>query len=905
MFKTILSLIFGTYQDRQVKKLMKLVNKVNSIESQIESLSDDQLKAQTEKFREQLANGATLDDIIVEAFATVREAAKRQLGMRHYDVQLLGGYALYRGNIAEMKTGEGKTLVATLPIYLHALSGKGAHLVTANDYLAKRDAVWMSKVYKFLGMSVGIIQGNNSFVVEYDEKGNTIATPCERKAAYYADITYGTNNEYGFDYLRDNMKYDINEYCQRELNFAIVDEVDSILIDEARTPLIISGQAESNFELYYAVNKLCSTFEENVHYTKNEKNKSVQLTHEGIEAAQKFFNADNIYEVEHVEKLHYIDNSIKAYALYHRDIEYIVQDGKVVIVDEFTGRLMEGRRFGDGLHQAIEAKEGLKIENENQTLASITFQNFFRMYNKLSGMTGTAITEALEFQQIYGLDTIVIPTHLKISRIDYTDSIYKTTKAKYDAVVEDIIEKHELGRPVLVGTVSIENSEYISSLLKKHNIQHEILNAKNHAKEALIVENAGAYKAVTIATNMAGRGTDIKLGEGVREIGGLHIIGTERHESRRIDNQLRGRAGRQGDPGSSKFYLSLEDSLLRIFGAETVTKIMDTLKIPENEAIEHPMVTRSITTAQKKIENYNLEIRKHLNEYDTVNNMQRKVIYTLRKDVLTAVGSASLNADGTISGTLDNSSDDGNNNSENPSLIKKNQIYQIVMEFASGVLGNTLNVDSNDLDWRAKVSDSLGAIFGIQVDTADISKQSLTAKRDEYFAEIQSKIDEKIVGLGPVAYLVFKHLILTIIDTLWREHLRKLDHLRQSVMLRGYGQKDPLIEYKKEAFQAFTDMMNKVERDVIHYCLNVQIRSNEEMMAIDEQERNRKIAGVERHDSFSEQAANSGQSSQHQHNQGEQAPKTQPVRVGIKVGRNDPCPCGSGKKYKSCHGKEE
>jgi len=851
--------IFGTYNDRYLKKCAAIVQEINALEKEYEKLSEDELKAQTNNLKAALSNGKELDDILPKAFATVREVSKRTLSMRHFDVQLIGGYVLHKGKIAEMKTGEGKTLVATLPLYLNALSGKGAHLVTVNDYLARRDATWMGPIYLFLGLSVGIIQHEKSYKVVWEDESRfkTKTVECSRKEAYDADITYGTNNEFGFDYLRDNMKYDFDDFVQRELNFAIVDEVDSILIDEARTPLIISGPTDQSTDKYYIVDKVVRNLQKDIDYTLDEKEKNAKLTDEGITKVEKALGVDNLFDVRHVDLLHYVNNAVKAHAIFKRDVDYVVQDGQIVIVDEFTGRLMPGRRYSDGLHQALEAKEQVKIENENQTLASITFQNYFRMYNKLAGMTGTAATEAQEFREIYGLDVIVIPTNKPMIRIDYPDQIYKTAKEKYDAIINDILENHKIGRPVLVGTVSIEKSELLSKILSKKGIPHEVLNAKQHEKEALIVSKAGEKGAVTIATNMAGRGTDIKVKDEILKLGGLHIIGTERHESRRIDNQLRGRTGRQGDPGSSRFYLSLDDDLLRIFGSEKIAFIMDKLGMKEGEPIEHPLINKSIENAQKKVEAMHFEIRKHLLEYDNVMNQQRNVIYSLRRDILMG------------------------NDIEN---ILKENIENVVDGLFEDYVINSEVIDEELL--QKKIAEIFSVDFsfeGVSRKTANEYSNKLKEKIFEKFSSKKEELGEHFIGFS-------RFLMMNILDSKWKEHLLNMDHLRDSVGLRGYGQKDPLIEYKKESYVLFVNMLNKINTDTVKFLFNVkiQVESDEELEL---KSQNTELK-EERRDIFNE-------------NSQEDNKKSPIKRDTPKVGRNDPCPCGSGKKYKKCCGANE
>ncbi|MDR0477193.1 MAG: preprotein translocase subunit SecA, partial [Desulfobulbaceae bacterium] len=782
MITTILTKIFGSKNDRVLKAIRPLVIRTNEFEESIRQLGDQELAAQTVAFRERLAQGESLDQLLPEAFATVREAARRVLGERHYDEQLVGGVVLHQGKIAEMKTGEGKTLTSTLAVYLNALPGKGVHVVTVNDYLAGRDAEWMGRVHQFLGLSVGkIIHG-------LDDN--------ERREAYGADITYGTNNEFGFDYLRDNMKFDLRDYCQRGFNYAIVDEVDSILIDEARTPLIISGPSDIPTELYAKANHILPKFQEKEHYTIDEKARQVSMTDDGVALAEDLLGIENLYDPNNIDYLHHLNQAFKAHKLFKRDVDYIVSGGQVKIVDEFTGRVMEGRRYSDGLHQALEAKEHVKIEQENQTLASITFQNYFRMYKKLAGMTGTADTEAPEFKKIYNLDVTVMPTHMPMIRADYADVIYKNVAAKYRAIIREIKEMHEQGRPVLVGTISIDISEKISQMLKKEKIEHEVLNAKQHAREAEIIAMAGQYGKVTIATNMAGRGTDIKLGAGVVAVGGLHIIGTSRHEARRIDNQLRGRSGRQGDPGSSRFYLSLEDDLLRIFGSDRISGIMDKLGMEEDEPIEHSMITRAIENAQKKVEARNFEIRKHLLEYDDVMNKQREVIYHRRRELLTSEDLSDVVAD-----------------------MMQETTEEIVGEYA-----NTRH-DAADWDWDGFAA-RMGSALVTQVPVAEEAKAGMKP------ADLLQLADEAVkaayarqceVNGQETQKELERFILLQNVDTLWKEHLLAMDHLKEGIGLRGYGQKNPLIEYKREGFLLFSKLIEIIRLQTVSSLMQVRV----------------------------------------------------------------------------------
>nr|WP_319493807.1 preprotein translocase subunit SecA [uncultured Desulfobacter sp.] len=840
MVLTLLTKLFGSSNDRILKKIQPIIDQINEFEPQIQALSDTQIGEKTTEFKDRLTNGQTLDDILPEAFALVREASVRTLGLRHYDVQLIGGIALHRGTIAEMKTGEGKTLMSTLPAYLNALTGKGVHIVTVNDYLAKRDAEWMSQVYNFLGLTVGVI------LHDMDAQ--------DRKTAYAADITYGTNNEFGFDYLRDNMKFDPGELAQGDLNFAIVDEVDSILIDEARTPLIISGPAEKSTHLYTQANTIIPAFQKDTDYTLDEESKTVSLTEEGIAKGEQLFNVENLYDPANIELLHHLNQALKAHVIFKRDTDYIVKNGQVVIVDEFTGRLMSGRRYSEGLHQALEAKEGVKIENENQTLASITFQNYFRMYDKLSGMTGTADTEAEEFKKIYNLDVLVIPTHRPMVREDRADLIYKTQKEKYDAAIQEIIRLHKKGQPVLVGTISIDVSESLSEKLKKKGVKHTVLNAKHHQAEAEIVANAGQKGAVTISTNMAGRGTDIKLGEGVTALGGLHILGTSRHESRRIDNQLRGRSGRQGDPGSSRFYLSLEDDLLRIFGGDRIHAVMDRLGIEEGEHIEHKFISKAIENAQSKVEGHNFEIRKHLLEYDDVMNQQREIIYRQRRQALTSkdLKQAALDMmEDTVYDLVDGFE------------VDKTPIKEWDLEALSSAIKGQFNMDlSLDKPVRDNFSaDQLGQFI------FDAAQDQYKKKEQMYGPEIMRHVE--------------RFIILQTVDTRWKEHLLNMDHLKEGIGLRGYAQQDPLRIYKKEGFDMFQDLMNRIKQEVVDILFKIQIASPTQVEEMKQEE--------QQDLTFSSHAD-------------ESAPKQPVKRSAEKVQRNDPCPCGSGKKYKKCCG---
>ncbi len=829
--------IFGSNNERILKKLQPVVQQINHLEPQMQRLSDEQIAQKTIEFKERVKNQEALDDILPEAFALVREASVRTLGLRHFDVQLIGGIALHNGSIAEMKTGEGKTLMSTLPAYLNALSGKGVHIVTVNDYLAKRDAEWMAKIYNFMGLSVGAI------IHDIDDQ--------ERKTAYSADITYGTNNEFGFDYLRDNMKFDKDSLAQKDLNFAIVDEVDSILIDEARTPLIISGPGEKSTHFYTQVNTIIPAFQKDTDYTLDEESKSVSLTENGIAKGENFLKVDNLYDPANIELLHHLNQALKAHTIFKRDTDYIVKNNQVIIVDEFTGRLMAGRRYSEGLHQALEAKENVKIENENQTLASITFQNYFRMYDKLSGMTGTAETEAAEFKKIYNLDVLVIPTHQEMIRKDYPDLIYKTQKEKYDAAIKEIIRLSKKGQPVLVGTISIDVSEDMSKQLKKRGIKHTVLNAKHHKAEAEIVANAGQKGAVTISTNMAGRGTDIVLGEGVKELGGLHILGTSRHESRRIDNQLRGRSGRQGDPGSSKFYLSLEDDILRIFGGDRIHAVMDKLGIEEGEHIEHSFISKAIENAQSKVEGHNFEIRKHLLEYDDVMNQQREVIYRQRRKAL-------LEED------------------LKPVVMEmiEDKAYDIVDEFA---------VEKTPIrQWDLEgLENRIKQLFNINPELETTVNDNFTAQQlsETLFEQLKETYSQREAAIGEeITREIERHIILQTVDTRWKEHLLSMDHLKEGIGLRGYAQQDPLRIYRKEGFDMFQDLMERVKEEIVDILFKIRISTSSQVDEIKKKEQDDLT--------FS-------------HSDGSSI--KQPVkRSSKKIHRNDPCPCGSGKKYKKC-----
>ncbi|MEJ2182296.1 MAG: preprotein translocase subunit SecA [Nitrospirota bacterium] len=870
MVQTLLKKLFGSKNEREVRRLLGAVASINALEPAVSALSDEALAAKTGEFRSRLENGETLEDILPEAFAVVRETSQRTLGMRHFDVQLAGGMVLHEGRIAEMKTGEGKTLVATLPVYLNALTGRGVHIVTVNDYLASRDAQWMMPIYNFLGLSVGVIVHG--------------LTDEQRQEAYGADITYGTNNEFGFDYLRDNMKYDIRSYVQREQHYAIVDEVDSILIDEARTPLIISGPSEDSTDKYYKINRIVPRLRTEEDFTLDEKTKNAILTEEGNAKAEGLLEVGNLYDAANMELVHHVLQALRAHHLFKRDVDYVVKDGEVVIVDEFTGRLMPGRRWSDGLHQAIEAKEGVKIASENQTLATITFQNYFRMYDKLAGMTGTADTEAEEFAEIYNLEVLVVPTHMPMIRQDHPDLIYKSEKGKFKSIVEEIHERHQQGQPTLVGTISIENSELLSKMLNRRKIQHSVLNAKYHEKEAEIIAQAGRSGAVTIATNMAGRGTDIVLGgnpEGlarqtlagkeepteedhaqalaqartrcaedkkkVIEAGGLFILGTERHESRRIDNQLRGRSGRQGDPGGSRFYLSLEDDLMRIFGSEKISGLMQRLGMEEDVPIENKMITRAVENAQKKVEGHNFDIRKHLIEYDDVMNKQRTEIYAFRREIL-----------------------------EQESL--KENVQGMIEDTMEELLAIYCPEDKHPEDWDMQgLRDSLYGVFAFFMEDFPEEEPPQEWLRKALLAHYDAK--EAQLGAELMRYLE-KMMMLQVVDAQWKDHLLGMDHLKEGIGLRGYGQLDPLTEYKKEAFELFAEMTGRINTETVRRLCRIQVREEKEIKRTSQKQRlvyNRSAQGA-----------------------GAGAP--QPAKRGNKVGRNEPCPCGSGRKYKKCCG---
>ncbi len=883
MLDTIVRRIVGSKNDREIKKIQPVVEQVNALEPRISSLSDEQLQTKTAEFRQRLENGESLEEILPEGFAVVRETGKRILNMRHFDVQLIGGYVLHQGRISEMKTGEGKTLVATLPAYLNALEGKGVHVVTVNDYLARRDSEWMGRLYKFLGLSVGVVHHG------LDDQ--------QRRESYGSNITYGTNNEFGFDYLRDNMKFDLAHCVQREHHYAIVDEVDSILIDEARTPLIISGPSEESTDKYYRIDKIVPKLRRDIDYQVDEKHRTVTLTEEGVARSESLLGVENLYDPANMEILHHINQALKAHTLFKRDVEYVVKEGEVLIVDEFTGRLMPGRRWSDGLHQAVEAKEGLRIQQENQTLATITFQNYFRMYKKLAGMTGTAETEAEEFQKIYRLDVAVIPTNQTLRRIENSDMIYRTEREKFDAVVKEIKQCNEKGQPVLVGTISIDRSEKLSSMLKRAGVKHVVLNAKYHEKEAEIVAQAGRKAAVTIATNMAGRGTDILLGgnaefmardvmrkkdidpatatpeqwnearaqvkpgidlehEEVVQVGGLHIIGTERHEARRIDNQLRGRSGRQGDPGSSRFYVSLEDDLMRIFAADRISGIMQRLGMEEGVPIESRFVSKQIENAQKRVEGQNFSYRKHVLEYDDVMNKQREAVYGLRKQLL-----------------------EGED--------QKEYLMGIADDIMSGFVSQFAGKDTHPDEWDLEgLATAVLRQFGFDYRTEGINPGQLGSKdlEDALIAKAHEKYNQKeaIIGSAPMRYHE-RMLMLQIVDSQWKDHLLAMDHLKEGIGLRGYGQRDPLVEYKKESYELFEDLMGRIEEDTLRFLFLLQ--------PVEEKKQAEQVERRRRKQEFVMSNQNGGDGA-----------ARQVKRDSPKVGRNDPCPCGSGKKFKKCHG---
>ncbi|MFN3532100.1 MAG: preprotein translocase subunit SecA [Candidatus Brocadia sp.] len=863
--------IFGTSNERMLKKIQPIVDRINSLEPKMMSLTDAELRKRTDEFKERLSRGETMDDLLPEAFAVVREASRRVLiapnpdspnrTMRHFDVQLIGGIVLHQGKIAEMATGEGKTLVATLPAYLNALSGKGVHIVTVNDYLARRDRDWMSPLYEFLGLKAGAIQSNQP----YEEK----------KAAYLCDITYGTNNEFGFDYLRDNMRVMTEEQVQisRGLNYAIVDEVDSILIDEARTPLIISGPAEESTEKYYIADKVARRLKVGKHFEIKEKERMAHLTEEGIEEVEKLLNVGSIYTDRNMEWPHYIEQALRAHHLFKNDRDYIVKGGEVIIVDEFTGRLMEGRVWSDGLHQAVQAKEHLRIKEENQTLATITLQNFFRLYKKLAGMTGTAMTEAAEFDKIYKLEVVAIPTNKPLRRTNFPDRVYRTEKEKFDAIIKEIVEVHKTGRPILVGTVSIEKSELLSEKLMREGIEHEVLNAKQHEREAHIIAKAGQRGHVTIATNMAGRGTDIVLGEGVADLGGLHIIGTERHEARRIDNQLRGRAGRQGDPGSSRFYVSLQDDLMRIFASERVSSLLKTFGMEEGMAIEHSMVTKSIERAQKKVEEHNFEIRKHLLEYDEVMDQQRKTIYSLRQDVL-----------------------EGKN--------IRDYVFQMMEDSIREMTAFAFDTKNRkDEEEPFNLEDWFKQKFGLSIDLNEVEEKTRQHMEDFLIKKAGEAYEAKENAIGKEEMeKIARILLLEKIDTKWKDHLYAMDHLRSGIGLRGYAQVDPRIEYKREALAMFENMNLSIRDEVTDLIFKLQIGKEAERKEIWHPDHyvHQEVSGLK---TIQESPVAAATPSANVNSEEQVERKMEPIKVGIKVGRNQPCLCGSGKKFKQCCGR--
>ena len=847
MINNVLTKVFGTHNDRELKRISEaFLGRINSLEPSMEKLSDSDLSRKTEEFKDRLANSETLDDILVDAFAVAREAGRRVLNMRHYDVQLIGGVVLHEGKIAEMATGEGKTLVATLPAYLNALAGGGVHIITVNDYLARRDSEWMGPLYELLGLTIGNIQ--------HDMPDD------DRRAAYGADITFGTNNEFGFDYLRDNMKFRSEDMVQPTHNFAIVDEVDSILIDESRTPLIISGPAEQSTELYYKVDRLIPALKLERDYEVDEKNRSAALTEEGVSHLERLLGVDNLYDASHMDLVHHCQQAVKAHALFKRDRDYLLKDGEVVIVDEFTGRMMPGRRWSDGLHQAVEAKEGVKIAQENQTLATITFQNFFRMYDKLAGMTGTAMTEAPEFHKIYDLDVLEIPTNKPLIRDELPDVIFRTESEKWKAAVEEITEQNETGRPVLVGTTSIEKSEKISKMLGKRGVKHVVLNAKHHEREAEIVALAGQQGAVTIATNMAGRGTDIVLGEGVKELGGLHVLGTERHEARRIDNQLRGRTGRQGDAGSSQFILSLEDDLMRIFGMDRLQGLMGRLGMQENVPIEDRMVTKALERAQRQVEGRNFETRKHLLEYDDVMEKQRQAIYAMRYDQM------------------------------NDETAPRRFVLETAEEILDWLLETHFDPEADPLDWETEeMRTQLKHFFGIGPKdlTVNLDQDSIQNIRTELLETIRDHYKNKVDRIGEVMTQFETWICLQVIDARWKEHLYALDRLKEGIGLRGYGQRNPLVEYKRESFEMYQEVNERICGEVVRYAFQLEPMGPEERQT----QLARQRAEAER---VQRVAAAAG---------GPSTPAETIVRQQKKVGRNSPCPCGSGRKYKKCCGR--
>ncbi len=862
--------IFGTRVDREVRKMQVTVDLINSMESELEKLSDDELKAKTPELKKRLADGETVEDLLPAAFAVVREVSKRVMGMRHFDVQLMGGMVLHSGKISEMKTGEGKTLVASLPVYLNALTGKGVHVITVNDYLAERDSLGkgnfkgMGNIYTFLGLTVGCIKNGTQ--------------TRERQAAYAADITYGTNNEYGFDYLRDNMAVYPQDRVQRELNYAIIDEVDSILIDEARTPLIISGPSEESTDLYFSIDRIIPKLFKEKDYQIDEKTHTAFLTEEGVAKCEKLLNKSNLYDPQNIEIIHHVNQALKAHTLFKLDKDYIIKDGKIVIVDEFTGRLMPGRRWSDGLHQAVEAKERVKIERENQTLATITLQNYFRMYKKLAGMTGTAETEAEEFWTIYKLDVLTIPTNRDNVRLDAADAIYKNEKGKFRAIANEIAERYKNGQPVLIGTTSIAKNELLSDILNKKGVKHELLNAKNHEREAEIVARAGQKGAVTVATNMAGRGTDIVLGEGVKDLGGLYVIGTERHESRRVDNQLRGRSGRQGDPGETRFFVSLEDDLMRIFGSGKIQGIMESLGMSEDERVEHPWISKSIERAQKTVEGHNFSIRKHLLEFDDVLNNQRSVVYGRRVQIL-----------------------EGSNLKD--SIME--MLYEVVKDVVFVIAPEKTYPEQWDFaQMNERIKSSFGVNYTVDKDKQDISQLTREILEEDIYEQLKTEYGKKEASLGAeLMREIERNITLQVVDTKWREHLYAMDQLKEGIGLRAYAQKDPLLEYKKEGFQLFQAMIVSQETEVVEFLFRVQVVNESQLQR-------KKFASKmqESRPEFSMPTATGAPMDQGEMmtNSPDGPPKGETYRrEQPKVGRNEPCPCGSGKKYKKCHGVNE
>jgi len=906
--------IFGDANQRYLDSLKPLVDKINSKELDLETLSQEELQQKTKNLKENLKNGKTLDDILPEAFAMVREAAKRTLKQRHFDVQLLGGIVLHQGQIAEMRTGEGKTLTATLPVFLNALAGKGCHLVTVNDYLAKRDTVWMGQIYNYLGLSVACLQHESAFL--YDENitpsleeeeqrdrgikaDSKFLRAVERKEAYLADITYGTNNEFGFDYLRDNMIQNLDQLVQRPLSYAIIDEVDSVLIDEARTPLIISAPAEESTDRYYQFAKLVRNLQENSDYNIDEKMRACTLTEEGIEKIEKLLGVDNIYQTHGINTVHHLEEALRAETLFKRDRDYVVKGEEVIIVDEFTGRLMQGRRYSGGLHQAIEAKEGVKIQRESITMATVTFQNYFRMYEKLAGMTGTAATESEEFSKIYNLDVTIVPTNKPMIRKDLNDSIYKNEKGKLQAIVREIKQRNEKGQPLLIGTISIEKNEILSELLNREGIKHELLNAKNHEREAEILAQAGKLGAVTVATNMAGRGVDIILGgnppdpvkaEKVKELGGLHIIGTERHEARRIDNQLRGRSGRQGDPGSSQFFISMEDDLMRIFGSERMKSLMTTLGVPDDMPIENKMISKSIESAQRKVEGNNFDLRKHLVEYDDILNKQREVIYKKRREILKVAENQKTSAEEKTTGT-------------------KKMVLEMIEKEIERIINFHVNASDQQEKNLKEIAENINTIFTLTNDESariieEVKKDSLKGIKyvQDLLKEKYDLMEEKINKLQqsesqeqPIRQLE-KFLLLRTTDTLWVEHLEAIEHLRTGIGLRGYGQRDPLIEYKKESFSLFQQLLDIIQDQVTHAIFKMGMAAQASFSPQQKAQPTQEIKAGLNQFAASRKALP-------QDTEGKQISSKVRDTSGKKIGRNDPCPCGSGRKYKKCHGK--